>query len=317
MRPTDLHRRTFLAAGAASLGAAVSGPAAAAPFFARTKLPIGIQLYTVGPDATKDLDGTLQALGQMGYRTVELAGLYGRTPGEMRAALDKAGLKAPSAHIQGRGGEGSFSGDMGKLAQDLNTLGATTAIMPSPYVPDHALAAAKGRSGADYFRAMLAAMTAEDWRMNARFLNEKAAALKSAGIRVGYHNHNVELAPLEGGPSGFEILLQETDPALVTFEIDVGWVAAAGIDPLALIRKHKGRFTLMHVKDLKATSKPNYDLAMDPTEVGSGKIDWAKLLPAAYAEGVRSFFVEQEAPFAFPRLQAAKISHDYLAKVSG
>ena len=104
-------------------------------------------------------------------------------------------------------------------------------------------------------------------------------------------------------------------PALVTFEMDVGWVVAAGADPMTLIHHHKGRFRLMHVKDVKATTQANYALKMDPTEVGSGKIDWAKLLPGAYAAGVRGFYVEQEPPFAFPRIEAARISHDFLARV--
>ena len=98
--------------------------------------------------------------------------------------------------------------------------------------------------------------------------------------------------------------------------MDVGWVTAAGQDPFALLKKHPGRFTLMHVKDIKASTKPNFVLQQDPTEVGGGMIDWPKLLPAAYAAGVRGFFVEQEAPFAHARLDSAKISFDYLAGVA-
>jgi sugar phosphate isomerase/epimerase len=125
----------------------------------------------------------------------------------------------------------------------------------------------------------------------------------------------MEFAPV-GGSSGLEILLKNTDPDFVTFELDVGWVAAAGVDPAAVFAKHKGRFSLMHVKDIKADTKPNFTLQMDPTEVGSGKLPWKTLLPAAYAAGVRGFYVEQEPPFARPRIEAAKISHDYLAGVT-
>jgi sugar phosphate isomerase/epimerase len=312
----DLSRRGFLLAAGAAAGMAVSGEAAAAPFFAARRLPIGIQLYTLGPDAAKDLDGTLAAVAKIGYRSVELAGLYGRTPAEFKAALDRAGLKATSAHIQARanGPEGGFDGDLSRIADMLATLGVKNAVMPSPYVPQHALDAAKGAAGVDMYRTMMAALTADDYRMNADFLNRKAAVLKTSGIAVGYHNHNFELAP-KGGSTGLEIMLENTDPALVTFEADVGWIAAAGIDPAAFLAKHKGRFSLMHVKDLKASTKPNFELRMDPTEVGSGRLDWKTLLPAAHAAGVRHYFVEQEPPFERPRIEAAKLCHDYLAKV--
>lgn len=309
-----LDRRSLLALTGA---AALAGPAAAAPppFFARRRLPIGIQLYTLGPDAAKDVDGTLKALAAIGYRTVELAGFLGKTPSELRAALDRAGLAAPSAHIQARGGAGAFDGDLGKLADDLRVLGVKTAVMPSLSIPDRfGKPTAEDGGFGGYLRRVSAGMTADDWKANADLLNAKARALKSAGLRVGYHNHNFEFLPL-GSTSGMEILIAGTDPALVTFETDLGWVAAAGVDPLAFLAKHKGRIGLAHVKDVRAETKANFALDMAPTEVGSGSLDWARLLPAAYAAGVRGFFVEQEPPFTRPRMEAAKVSHDFLARV--
>lgn len=307
-----LDRRAFLAAAAASLAAPQA--LAAQPFFKRTGLPIGIQLYTLGPEAAKDLDGTLKAVADIGYKTVELAGLYGRTPAQMRAALDKAGLKAPSAHIQPKGGDGAFDGDLGKLAETLNTLGVKAAVAPVLNIPDRfgGPTAADGIGG--YLRRVSDGLTVDDWKASADFLNAKAKALKAAGIRVGYHNHNFEFRPL-GDTYGLEILLKNTDPALVTFEMDIGWVAAAGADPLKLLKAHKGRFSMAHIKDIKADTKPNFAFQMDPAEIGAGKLDWKALLPAAYAAGVRGFFVEQEPPFTRPRIEAAKISHDYLASV--
>lgn len=309
------NRRNLLALSAAA--AIAGGPALAQPqpFFARRKLPIGIQLYTLGPDAAKDVEGTFKALHGIGYRTVELAGFLGKTPAELRAALDRAGLAAPSAHIQARGGEGTFEGDLGRLAADLNTLGVKTAVMPSLFIPDRfgKPTAADGGVGG-YLRRVSAGMTADDWKLNAEFLNTKARALKASGLKVGYHNHNFEFLPL-GATNGMEILLKETDPSLVTFEVDLGWVAAAGVDPLAFLNRHKGRVSLVHVKDVAAATTPNFTLGMSPTEIGSGTLDWPRLLPAAYAAGVRGFFVEQEPPFARPRLEAARISHDFLARV--
>lgn len=317
MQSTGIDRRSLLALIGAS---AVTGPAAAATgkFFARHKLPIGIQLYTLGPDATKDLDGTLKAVADIGYRSIELAGLLGRTPAQMRASLDKAGLACTSAHVGGRatGPDPSLGGDAGKLADMLHTVGAKTVVMPSTYIPDRLeQRPANGEDIGGYLRRVLSQMTAGDWKMNADFLNARGKALKAHGIKVGYHNHNFEFAPV-AGTTGLEILLKGTDPSLVTFEMDVGWVAAAGRDPLELFAHHKGRFTMVHVKDILASTKPNFDLRQDPTEIGSGILNWKKLLPAAYASGVRAFYLEQEPPFTKPRIEAAKIGFDYLAGLS-
>jgi len=280
--------------------------AAETTFFQSRKLPLGIQLYSLGPDLAKELDAQLATVAQIGFRSVELAGYLGRTPAELRAAFDKAGLICPSAHIAPKGANGpSFSGDLAKLADELHVIGVKSAIMPILYIPD--------RLGPDLRQAGVQ-MTADDWKWNADFLNEKAAVLKKAGIAVGYHNHNFEFAPL-GDTNGMEILLKGTDPSLVTFEMDAGWVTAAGHDPFAMLKAHPGRFTQMHVKDVKPTTKANFELRQDPTEVGSGMIDWKRLLPAAYEAGVRGFYYEQEPPFAHTRLESAKISFDYLAKV--
>lgn len=306
MRPIspELHRRAFLATGLAAMTAGGGAAAAAQPFFKRHGLSIGIQLYTLAPDAAKDLDGTLKAVADVGYRSIELQGLLGRSGAQMRAALDAAGVTCASIHVQGRG---QLDGDLAKLSDDLGAIGVKYAVMPSPLISNQQIQAAGGD-----WRKALTLLTADDWKANADFLNEKAAVLAKSGIKLGYHNHNFEFAPL-GSTNGMEILFEKTDPALVTFEIDVGWVAAAGLDPAALLQRYKGRVSLMHVKDIKPETQPNFALKMDPTEVGSGKLPWTTLLPAAYAAGVRGFYVEQEPPFARPRIEAAKISHDFLA----
>lgn len=299
------------------MSAAATG-AQAAPFFKAAKLPIGIQLYTLGPAAGADLDGTMKAVADIGYRTVELPGLLGKTPAEIRTAMDKVGLKCPSVHVQpkSRGGtDPTLDGDPGKLAAAMHALGATNAVAPVCLFPDRL--EMKPQAGEDMggmLRRLVSQMNADDWKMNAKFLNERAALLKKEGVKVGYHNHNFEFLPL-GDTYGLEILLKETDPSLVTFELDVGWAMAAGHDPVALFGQHNGRFTMMHVKDIKADTKPNFALAMDPTEVGSGVVDWKKVLPAGKAAGVTGFYVEQEPPFARPRIEAAKICHDFLAGV--
>lgn len=293
------------------MAAAGTAAAAEATFFQRHKLPLGIQLYSLGPDLAKELDAQLATVAKIGFKTVELAGYLGRTPVELRAAFDRAGLACTSAHVQPKGAGASFSGDLAKLAEDLHVIGVKTAIMPIQYIPDRMTGVGLREAGMQ--------MTDDDWKWNADFLNEKATVLKKSGIATGYHNHNFEFTPLKdakgAGANGMEILLKHTDPSLVIFEMDAGWVTAAGQDPFAMLKAHPGRFTHMHVKDIKPSTQANFELRQDPTEVGSGMINWPKLLPAAYEAGVRGFFYEQEPPFKGARLESAKTSFDYLAKV--
>ena len=115
-----------------------------------------------------------------------------------------------------------------------------------------------------------------------------------------------------GDTTGWDILASRTDPALVFFEVDTGWVSAAGLDPAPFLRRHRGRVRWLHVKDVRPTTQANFALAMDPTEVGSGRIDWKRVLPAAAAAGVRHFYVEQEPPFTIPRIDAAAKSYGFL-----
>lgn len=316
-----LSRRGLMGAAAAAM-ALPAAAAAQRPFFARTGLPIGMQLYTLADQAKADLEGTLKAVAAVGFKTIELAGYLGRTPAQFRQALDAAGLTAPSAHVQGRarGADPSLDGDLARLIDDAHVIGIKSIQMPIFYIPDRfSLTPREGEGFGQLLGRIGGEMTADDWKFNADFLNEKGAVLKKAGIQLGYHNHNPEFAPLKGGKpgaaNGMEILLSRTDPSVVTFEMDAGWVAAAGHDPIALLKAHKGRFTAMHVKDIKASTRPNFVLAQDPTEVGSGMMNWKALLPAAYAEGVRGFFVEQEPPFTRDRLEALKLSYGYLAQL--
>jgi sugar phosphate isomerase/epimerase len=161
---------------------------------------------------------------------------------------------------------------------------------------------------------LVAVMTAQEWKRNADFLNETAARLRRLGLRLGYHNHNIDFAPISG-TSGFDILLTETDPSLVQFEMDVGWVTLAGRDPVKELQARPGRYRLMHVKDVSSSTRPNFLLEADSTEVGSGVIDWKRLLPVANSVGVQKFFVEQEPPFRVQPLFAVAKSIRYLKSV--
>jgi sugar phosphate isomerase/epimerase len=317
----EIGRRSIVSAIVAAGGISMIETSALAKiprtFFKRVGLPIGLQLYSLGDEPSKDLDGTLARVAAMGYRDIELPGLLGRTAADLKAAADKAGLKYSCLHLPASplfGGTGlSLSDPAEEIAAVARTLGITNIVMPIQLIPE-GFSPGPGES----FQAAIArAMTAAGagiWKRTAAVLNEKALALKPHGIALGYHNHNIEFAPV-GSTTGWEILMREIDPKLVSLELDIGWIAAAGLDPVAFLNKHQGRVRQLHVKDVKASTKSNFALSMDPTQIGDGKLDWARILPAAYKAGVRNFYVEQEPPFAMARIDAVKRSYDYLVKL--
>lgn len=304
----------FAAAGAITMNDSPLFAAKRKPFFERIGKPIGLQLYTLGDEVAKDVDATLARVAAIGFRDLQLPQLFGKTPAELKAAGDRAGVKFSCVHLAATPNTPATALSMlsptQRIIDDLGALGATGGVMPIMLFPENF----KMQQGED-FRAALARSLIEGgvdtWKRTAALLNEKAAALKSHGIQVGYHNHNMEFAPI-GKTTGWEILANETDKSLVKFEVDVGWVAAGGLDPVAFLKKYKGRVRWLHVKDVQPSTKTNFALEMDPTEVGSGKQDWAHILPAAYKAGVEHFYVEQEAPFTMARIDAAAKGFAYL-----
>jgi sugar phosphate isomerase/epimerase len=316
-----LDRRALLA-GATGLGlAALALPGTLASarrsYFERTKMRIGLQLYTLGEDPQKDLDGTLARVAAIGYRDLELPQLYGRTPSALKAAADRAGVSFSSIHLGVTPNMPktvlSFISEPQRIADDLGALGIKNAVLPIVPIPAN-IGQAPGNSFQEKLAASLLQGGADIWKRTAALLNEKAAALEPLGISIGYHNHNVEFASL-GKESGWDILVRETDRKLVHFEVDIGWVAAAGLDPVTFFKSTAGRVRWVHVKDVRATTKANFALAMDPAEVGSGKLDWAHILPAARKAGCQHFYVEQEAPFTMARIDAAAKSFAWLDKL--
>lgn len=311
----DLNRRSLLTAmGAAGVTGLIGAPAFAAasrrPFFQRVGLPIGLQIYTLGN--VTDLDKTFAEVAAIGYREIELPNLLGKQPAEVAAAAKRAGLAIGSIHVPLAAGSGlAFGAEPAKLAEILGTLGAKWAVAPLMPLPAN-MRPQPGESMPNAIARSVAAEGESIWKKTAATLNEKAAALRPLGIQVAYHNHNVEFAPI-GNTTGWDILVRETDPRLVSFEVDLGWITTAGRDPVAFVRQHRGRIKLLHVKDVAAGNTTNFAITMKPAEVGSGTQPWARLLPAAYAAGVRHFYVEQEPPFAIPRIEAAQKSFTYLA----
>ncbi len=300
---------------ATAMGASAAKPAS---FFKRIKRPIGLQLYTLGDEPKKDIDAVLSRVVAMGYRDAELPGLYDLAPAAIKAAADKAGLKISSIHLPGAT-MGPTNGltllsEPARIVEAMGALGVKRAVMPiAPFPPGW-----RPNAGETFQAAIARGFTeagVDGWKRTAAMLNEKAAMLKPHGITLGYHNHNMEFAPV-GGTTGWDIIVRETDPKLVSFEADIGWISAAGLDPVAFFKSHKNRIAQVHVKDVKATTKTNYALSMDPTEVGSGKLDWTSILQAAHKAGVQHYYVEQEPPFILSRMDAAAKSCDFLTRLA-
>jgi sugar phosphate isomerase/epimerase len=293
---------------AMDLTSSVSAKSAESSLFFRSRgLPIGLQIYTVQEQANKDLAATLAEIASIGFRTIEISHIKNVTPAELAVELRRAGLSCDSIQV-------NPVGDTSKLAGDAHALGAKT-VTTSMVAQLAAIPADQGAATARALLQTAASMSRDDWTWNAEKLNETGAALQKEGLKFAYHNHNHELQPRFDGLSGYDILLRETDPLLVSFEIDVGWAAAAGRDPVELLRAYPGRFTHMHIKDVTRTSPPSYTFNLAPADLGSGVLDWGRILPAGYKSGVRHFYVEREPPYPVSGLESARRSFEFLNRL--
>jgi sugar phosphate isomerase/epimerase len=228
---------------------------------------IGLQLYTVRSLMGTDMPGTLAAVAQLGYREVEFAGYFGRTPADVRALLTANGLTAPSTHLGLEDVQSRFDATAA-AAQAIGIRYLTVASLD-----------------------MRTLKTTDDWARMAETFNAIGARAKQAGLRFGYHNHSAEFTPVDGRRP-LDILIEDTDPALVAYELDLYWAVRAGQDPVAYFKRHPGRFAMVHVKD--ATAAP----ALAMTDVGSGTIDWKAIFALHATAGIEHYFVEHDNPAA-------------------
>jgi sugar phosphate isomerase/epimerase len=297
---TGFSRRSFLALSAAAFFNSrlshAKGAGSSVPVVA------GIQLYMVSEDLNKNPANTLEELAKIGYREVETAGFANRSASDFGKLVAGAGLHAPSAHL-GFGME-----DTAKLLDDAMALGAPNVV--SSVLPPRNVSLTSGYAP---LLEMLNSMTGDDFKRTAARANEIGQKAKANGLQYSYHNHNFEFRDLGGGQIGYDILLHETDPSVVKFEADCGWMVAGGSDPIRYFKDHPGRFSMIHVKDFKDLSKPYTTL--DPqnrpvsAELGHGSINYGPIVAAARRSGVAHFFVEQEPPFVeMPALQAAQVN---------
>ncbi|WP_299758651.1 sugar phosphate isomerase/epimerase [uncultured Pontibacter sp.] len=252
---------------------------------------IGIQLYTLREQLPNDAKGVIGKVAQAGYKEVETfgysteGGFFGMKPNEFAALLKKHNLTAPSGHF----GFDAYISE-GKEDDLKSYIDAAKAIdmkyIVVPYLGENLR------------------QSASDYQHIAARITKAAEACKSAGLQLAYHNHDFEFQQF-GDRTGFDILLTETDPDLVKFELDLYWVVRAGKDPVELFKKDPGRYELWHVKDMdKADSTIN-------TEIGSGSINFKEIFNHAELAGVKHMLVEQENFSIDPYKSIAK-SHTYV-----
>lgn len=296
-------RREMLRFGALAAAAMTVAPSALAARPRVLALPPGLQLWTVKEDLARDFAGTLRRLKSLGYARVEAAGWVDRTPAEFRRGVRAAGLDCMSCHFS----MGDLIAEPESRLAAAREVGARFLVASSPAL-SKPLDPAK-----PWVLAVADAMTLDDWRRNAEAMNRIGARAKAMGLRFGYHNHPAEFLTIDG-VFVFAELLRLTDPALVTFELDLGWVAGAGYDPARILAEHGNRIELLHVKDIAARDRVPGRIVTDlnTTPVGAGSIDWAPVFAAAEKAQIRGWFVEQEPPFTASPLVGLRQSLAYL-----
>lgn len=222
----------------------------------------GLQLYTVRDALDAEMAGTLGRIADIGYREVELAGLPGVTAPAMRASLQRYGLDAPSMHASYE----RLRGDLDSVLEEARTLGATFLVCPSVDAGER--------------------RTAGDWKRVCQTLSRIGHALRSHGLVLAYHNHDFEFASFDDGTTPFGLMMTETDPREVKLELDVYWVAKAGLDPVHYLKNGEDRIVLVHLKDLAPDGST--------VEVGGGVLDIERIVRTALFAGVKHLFVEQD-----------------------
>lgn len=276
-------RRAFLAACGVLALQAATGRARFPRLHERVPLDrIGLQLYTVRAAMAKDLPGTLAAVAAIGYREVEFAGYFGHTPAAVRDLLRRHALASPSVHVPFAQLDDGWS----RALEEANTVGHQ--FVTIPWLPTDV-------------RGSLDA-----WRRVADRLNAGGEQARAAGLRLAYHNHDFEFEQTEGGIP-FDLLLAETDPALVAFELDLYWAARTGHEPLGYLVRHPGRFPMLHLKD--SAGPPDHRMV----DVGAGVLDFRAILSRARADGATHFFVEHDRPS--DPMASVRASYEHLTRL--
>lgn len=251
---------------------AADSPTGVGPSF---KGPIGLQLYSLRADFTKNVPATLEKVRSYGIRNVELAGTYNLSPAKFKEMLDANGLKPISGHFPFE----RFRDDAEGIARDAKALGLQYA--GCAWIPH-----------SDPFDE-------KTCREAVAVFNRAGEILSKQGIKVFYHTHGYEFQP-HGQGTLFDLFMSETKPEFVSLEMDVFWIVFPNKDPVKLLKKYGSRFELMHVKDMKKGLKTGSlagktDVSNDVT-IGTGQMNWPAILSAAKKAGVKHYFIEDESP---------------------
>ena len=239
------------------------------------KGPVGLQLYSLREQFAKDVPGTLDEVRDFGFKNVELASTYKMPPEKLKAELESRGLKAISGHYPYE----RFRDDVEGIARESKALGLQYA--GCAWIP---------HSGQ---------FDEKSCREAAAVFNRVGEALAKHGIKFFYHTHGFEFVP-RGSETLFDLLMAETKPEYVTYEMDIFWVVHGGQDPEKLFAKYGDRFALVHLKDMKKGTPINLftggtDVTND-VALGTGLIDYRRALTAAKKAGVKWYFIEDESP---------------------
>ena len=278
-----MQRRTFLH----SIAGGIAGASLAQPRWlgrrATSRLSrVGLELYSVRDVMRRDPERTLAAVRAMGYADVELLwsfGNFARTPQQVRASLDREGLRAPSAHI-------SPAAILVGWQRSLDTakmLGHEYLIVPS--------------FTADTQRSL------DDWREWADRFNEAGAAARRAGIWLAFHNEPDHMKPIDGTVP-YDVFVERTDPSVVRLQLDIGNMAMGGGDAFKYLTTYRARYWSFHIKDVVA------DHSRD-TELGRGTLDLRRFLASVPEIDTKPVYVEQEG--AADQLASARLDYQYLS----
>ncbi|HUS87248.1 MAG TPA: sugar phosphate isomerase/epimerase [Bacteroidales bacterium] len=242
----------------------------------------GLILYTVRNEMKADPEGTLDRIAELGFNWLEAASyadgkFYNMKPSKFRGLIEDRGMELISSHND------LNPGNVDEVVGASVDAGLKYVVIPS--LPG------SWTSSPDGFKEA------------AGFMNGAGEKCRSAGIRLGFHNHQVEFIAIDG-IIPFDILAGESDPELVTYQLDLAWIVAAGQDPLNFFRKYPGRFEMWHIKDLSDEGK-------DAT-LGEGSIDFNPIFYSAAISGMKYFFIEQDDCRSHTPLESIKISREYL-----
>ncbi|MCK5134259.1 MAG: sugar phosphate isomerase/epimerase [Bacteroidales bacterium] len=256
----------------------------------------GLTLYTVRSEMEANPEKTIKEVADIGYKYIESAGyqdgkFYGMSPEDFKNYLAGLDLVPISTH------QGSVTLENAEeMIADVKAAGFKYFVIPVPPMGHF-----------KYDPKTQSMSMSEDIELVAEILTTLGKKCKEAGLELLYHNHDFEFKKNKKGIVPIEYFLENLDPAYVNFQIDLYWTAKAGADPVAYFEKYPGRFKIWHVKDMDEQGRF--------TPVGTGTIDFAKILEKKELSGMQYYIVEQDRTFDdMDPLEAIRISHDGLKK---